>query len=215
MLPAPRPFDYQLSLFDKPIYRLGSIRNICGEFAELCTQVQTGAVRLKTDSRAAICPDLHLRDNIWFECKSVGRTNELMIYQHRHLKELGFTNSGERLFYWVWHHSAKPGQAKTVQGLHRDIAGSMRGVYIVDYASLCQFLSDVPVMLNTMYYSNHTRDEIRGSGWRFPIRRLREVAFVIGATSRMVVRGIEVPAVPVYSSEKSLDVWQASIAGIC
>lgn len=196
-----RSDEYQTTLFDAPLRAAGSMRNVCGEFVELCTRKLTGAKRLKTSSKIRCCPDLHFEDNIWFECKSIGKTGYSILYRHRLEKETEFVRSGNRLYYWLWHHAGRIGEQQTAADIRRAVAASLRAVYVVRHDDLAGLLSGVPVCLNSMYYSNHGPNGIhKGDGWKIPIRGLRAATGYIGQTPKMHVRGVFVRSIPVYSS---------------
>jgi hypothetical protein len=200
MLPGYRTTEYQPPLFDAPLKAAGSMRNICGEFVELCTAKVTGARRLKTDSNAVICPDLHYEDRTWFECKSVGKSNFSIIYSHRWEKECQFVVDGNAVMYWIWNHAGKVGSADTPGNVRREVAEKLKAVYVVSHPVLSDLLQGLPVDLNTHYYTGGPgRKTYRGTGWKVPISRLRNVTAYMGRTAPMHIRGIFVRSVPIYT----------------
>ena len=197
---AYRSLEHQPTLFAADLKSSAAVRNVCGEFAELCTSRLTYARRMRTDSRAEICPDLHLEDNVYFECKSVGRNNFTIIYQHRQEKDLRFVENGNELFYWIWHHNGRVGSAASADDARRILAAGLSGLYVLGHAVLSDLLSGPTVTLNSHYYSNHRADAFRGSGWKLKIRDIRNVCGPVGTTAPMWIRGVPVRSVPVYSS---------------
>lgn len=193
-----RGFEYQKPLFSVPIKSIAAIRNICGEFAELCTSKQTGAQRLKTDSRAAICPDLRVSENVWIESKSAGSSKCVIVYQHRHQKESEFVLLGNSLFYWVWSHRSRFGDLTSVEEVRQRWAGGLECLYVIGFPSLSRMLQSPTMVLNSHYYSNHRKDSFRGYGWKVYLRDIRANSVPVGVTSPMSVRGVSVPSVPVF-----------------
>jgi hypothetical protein len=159
----------------------------------------TGARRLKTDCNAEICPDLYFDDDVWFECKSVGKTSAIIIYEHRHEKYLRFVSRGNSLYYWIWHHSGKVGAAETANDIRREVASSLRSVYVIDQRTLHGLLSGTPQSLNSHYYSGGLgREVFRGAGWKVPIKAIQSHCLLNSRTVPMYVRGVFVKSVPVY-----------------
>lgn len=193
-----RGSEYQRPLFSVPIRSVATIRNICGEFAELCTSKQTGAQRLKTDSRAVICPDLRVSENVWIESKSAGSSKCVIVYQHRHQKESEFVLLGNSLFYWVWSHRTRFGDLTSVDEIQQRWASGLECLYVIGFSALSGMLQSPTMVLNSYYYSNHKKDSFRGQGWKICLREVRAKSIPIGVTFPMDIRGISVPSVPVF-----------------
>jgi hypothetical protein len=191
---------YQKTLFDPPLRAVGALRNICGEFAELCTQRVSGARRLRTDSRQTICPDLHFDDNIWFECKSVGKSGYAIIYQKRYEKERTFISQGNQLVYWIWSHGGAIGKAASVGEIQQQFSENLRCVYVVDCRELWSYLDETPVILNNSYFSNSRAGGFKGSGWRINKAQLKKITGLAGRTAGFYCRGVYVPSVPIYAN---------------
>jgi len=101
---GPRNGRQQLRLWGDDIPSLGLKRYIIGDYVEQLLAGYFKAERLKTDSKADICPDLRLPTGDYAEVKSCGRSNQIILYEGRVAKYEQFTNEGNRLYYIVFCH---------------------------------------------------------------------------------------------------------------
>jgi hypothetical protein len=124
---------------------VAATRSFVGDFVEEMTVAAFGGTRLKTDSRADICPDIKLGDNLYLECKSIGRTKDIIVYLSRLEKDLEFVRRGNRIFYVLWNHDYKMVDGLTLGGLRDGVAQSFKSVSIIDLATLAPLLKATPV----------------------------------------------------------------------
>ena len=105
IIAGPKREDKQLLLFDlgpKLITSLGAVRWEVGEYFEDLTAQHTGAVRLKTDSRCDVCPDLGISDTRYLEVKGMGKSGRVILYRGGGEKYTRFVSQGNELTYFVW-----------------------------------------------------------------------------------------------------------------
>lgn len=189
-----RSEERQLRLFDPPLRSPGSMRNVAGSYVERLTGLLTGARRLVTDARFEICPDLKFSDDLFFESKSVGKTNKVILYKHRIEKEVGFPH---QIVYWIWNHAGNVGVAETVGEIEHQISSTLKGIYAVDLQSVHRHVNRPTSKVNNYYYSNHRADSFKGDGWCVGLRE-----FDAQHKMDVIVNGRHVP---IYSTLDSID----------
>lgn len=143
-----KPKNFDPLLFaqgsDRTFSSMAQTRNYVGEFFERLTENLTGALRMKTDCNADICPDLKFNDDQFFECKAIGKSGAVIVYTLRVENDAKFVSTGRRLHYWLWNHSASPGKTKTLYELHAELAVSVRNLCIIDFDSLHAIIKSFP-----------------------------------------------------------------------
>ncbi len=164
--------DRQSLIFD-PEYLLtsgGAARSWVGDFFEAMLAGLTGAVRIKTDSRADICPDLQLCALRFLECKAVGQSGQGIIYKCRWEKDARFIAEGKQIFYCFWRHGFPAMSAKTINELRAGLAGSIAGLAIVRRQTLQTILDRREVRpINSQYQKTKSQAYAKyGEGWVFP-----------------------------------------------
>jgi len=172
----------------RPIESMGIARGIVGGFFEELTEKRTGAVRLRTDSRATICPDLFdERRGAYYEVKAVGNSGRCIFYEHRVSKEKRLQNRGYLLFYFVWRHttSAKSCIGKSFSELRASLLATTRELVVISYNKLSEYLWSLPTKtLNTSLIlsgknvgeKNGYGGKGYGIGWGINYTALRELA---------------------------------------
>lgn len=169
---GPKCIDQQAALWDMPIRSPAQVRNIIGDLAERLTVELTGGVRHKTDSTADYCPDVVDGDD-YFESKAAGRSRITFVYGGRLHKEDLFTLQIKRLWYVVWHHTAKTTGIGTVEALEKLVLVSMKAVYVVPFPKVLEVCGRLKVeKLNSGY--GGTDRKTYGSGYRIPLRLLED-----------------------------------------
>lgn len=181
-LPKPKQVDRQQRLFDpdKMLMSAGEARWATGEFFEQAAADVSGGVRLRTDSRCDICPDIQLRKDLFFESKGCGRNAAVIFYECRLKKDQDFMRqTGKRIVYWFWHHTYKVSDAESYNTLRDSLAQKTRNLYIVDAGLLAKAVEGKPVRTVN---SGYTRDGQRlgygqreyGTGWTLRLSFFRE-----------------------------------------
>lgn len=177
---APKFINPQRWLWDSPndrdITSVGVSRSFVGEFYELATVAMCpGAVQLRTDCTADICPDVWHGRKTYSETKSVGPTSQGMIYDWRHVKYTYFFELGNELFYWFWNHSAKPNQSETLQEMYADLASKTFRVAIVSHLTLNKYLRCRLTSMLNYQYGKGRKGKKNGMGYRFPINDIFDI----------------------------------------
>lgn len=106
----------QLQLFDKPIKSVGASRVLVGAFYEELTAKVFGGRRHTCSPGADYCPDVSIDERIYLECKSVGHTGKVMVYEGRLEKDWDFSRK-RQLFYVIWRHRVRAKYYHTEQDL--------------------------------------------------------------------------------------------------
>lgn len=158
-LPRPKTADTQLRLFDAPkTITAAAARSWVGDYFESQTARLTGAVRLRTDCRADICPDLRYDDRTFFECKGCGKNQNVTFYRGRVEKDLSFIEAtGSAVVYWLWSHSFPVNEAGDLTELREGLRQTTRRLVVVGHDVLAAVVRDrQPRTLNTAYTRNGT-----------------------------------------------------------
>lgn len=184
-IPLPKRSSLQRQLFpvNRPIRSMGESRWAVGEIIEDLTAAATGAIRLRTDSRVVMCPDLRYSPSLFFETKAVGKSGSAIIYRCRMEKDLRFMAEGHRLVYWFWRHAYPVTQATHFEELRQGVLSTLRYILIVDAALLHAEVTKKPVRVVNSAYADpqidrslgYTRNGY-GIGWTVPLSRLVEMA---------------------------------------
>jgi hypothetical protein len=162
---------------DFAIRTLAQTRNICGNLCEDLTASLTGGVRLATDSRCDICPDLlHKGTEDYFEVKSCGKNGSGIIYQVIWEKQRRFVEQGGKLCYWFWQHKAECKSLAYASDVRSALFNSLQWVACIEFQALAEILASrekrticTPGKNTTNYARNGY-----GVGWSFPTARVRE-----------------------------------------
>jgi len=170
----------------------GACRHFAGDFYELATVALVGGQRLRTNSQYATCPDIQWRDEICFECKSVGNTNSAILYEIRVQRDIEFVQRGYQLYYWFWHHRHQVAQSQLISELNRGLAENIREVVVIPFDAMARWLRGRPVkVMNTGQVSSRGKKVGWGSrgygmGWGVPVSAMKELT-----TTKWSVRGLK------------------------
>jgi hypothetical protein len=176
-----------------------SARNWAGDFFEQATTILSGGVRHKDAANFAICPDVSWGDDVLFESKGVGRSNESIVYAGRLKKDRALVDaSGRDLYYWFWRHRHRTKESRTKDELRRSLAENFRQLIIVDLWQVEQYCWSREIKtLNTGYTkAGHplkygASDKGYGLGWGVSMKAMLALCEL-----RMVVPEIQVHGVP-------------------
>lgn len=206
-----RPTDHQLPLWDwvgdRPLHTMAQSRTFCGDFFEEATAVLTTASRLKTVNDH-VCPDLRLSRSVYFEVKSVGRSNDGIVYQHRLVKERTMIEKeAADIHYVFWRHKASVKEHDSLHKLRAALVEHLIEVIMIDHTTLHAMLVNRPTKM--MNYSNRTaKGDLLGYGingygigWSIRMNELRALADVCTITRPLVVYGIQIPGVIVWCTQ--------------
>lgn len=184
-LPKPRPVDRQQRLFEAD--RLftgngGECRWATGQFFEDVTAEVSGAVRLRTDSRCDICPDVRFDSQQYGEVKAIGRGGSVIFYESRMQKDHDFAlETGCDLVYWFWHHSCPVLQATSYGELKSRLAAATKRLYVIDQSLLRESVRHRPTrVVNSAYTQSGQplgyggRRKGYGIGWTLPLSYFAE-----------------------------------------
>lgn len=122
ILSTARATDHQLTFWqpDKAFRCMAQTRNWAGDFFEEATASLLRGTRLKTDSRADVCPDILIGEGLYCESKSVGKNGAVIVYQHRLAKDVHWTAfHSATLLYCIWHHNAKCTEVRYLSDLRQ------------------------------------------------------------------------------------------------
>jgi hypothetical protein len=191
---TPRAVDNQAWLWpdarDKPIKCMAATRNLCGDFFEQATAAALGAVRLKTDGTAEVCPDLRIDLTTYLESKSVGATGASIIYASRMRKDLRFCREHEAcIWYCLWHHKVKVTDLRTVRELYRHLAAGIRHVTLLPLPIVRDLTRSRALKVLNKHYTSRKGEPLAygdrskgyGIGWSTPLNLYHtrcEVEFV-------------------------------------
>ena len=153
---------------------LAQRRVFVGEFFEKATEQLLGADRLVTSTRADICPDLYKGD-LFFEVKSIGASNELVIRKEYHARELQFC-ADHHLYYVLWSHFCAVNQCMDKTTLQRGLALYLRDIIIVPAATIHAICS----VKKCFQWSRDPRD----TGYRL---RLKEILATLGTIQETIL----------------------------
>jgi hypothetical protein len=181
-LPTERQKDTQTYLFDwdTPLKGPPACRAWVGDFFEEATAEISGAKRLKTNSKIRWCPDLKWQD-VFFETKSVGESNQVIIYEGRLKKDIdNLAKRKAKFYYWIWRHRLQIKGLKTLKELRSNLAISVKSLLVVDFEVICDILKDRPV--RPVLGKQSTKKGIRlgygsndyGSGWTLSLGYILE-----------------------------------------
>jgi hypothetical protein len=149
----------------------GAVRSWVGDFFEEAGARLTGATRLRTSGLCAWCPDLRWDDRIGFECKAVGNSGSVIIYQCRLEKDLEQSaRHGVELWYWIFRHTAPVLGTLFIDDLRQKLAAATIKVACVPLADLAAACYEMPLRrVNSAYTSAGKRlgygQKQYGIGW--------------------------------------------------
>lgn len=111
---------------------LAQRRVYVGDFFERASAALLNTQRLTVTTKADICPDLE-KDGVYFESKSVGASEELVIRQFQYEREKQFCEKN-MLWHILWHHISPVNEAKTSRDLYTGLKQNVRKVIIIPSA---------------------------------------------------------------------------------
>lgn len=172
-LPKPKAVDRQRRLFetDKLLLSKGETRWAVGEFFEQAVADVSGGVRLKTDSRCDICPDLQFTEDLFGETKGIGKNNAVIFYECRFEKDQRFIReTGNSLIYWLWKHDCPVLEAESYNDLRDGLAARTQRLIVIDHDLLERGTQlRAPRIVNSGYNANGQPTGYgkngTGSGW--------------------------------------------------
>lgn len=129
----------------------GVARYAVGDFFEQATASVSGAVRLRTDHRCKVCPDLQQSPRLFFECKGVGKNGSIIIYKGRVEKYEQFVqDTSARIVYWVWQHNFPVKSAVSYNQLHGELTQSTFRLLVFDERMLRSAIGEkIPRVVNS------------------------------------------------------------------
>jgi hypothetical protein len=192
ILPKARVEDTQLRMFPKEDIELKPLaaRYYTGDFYEELTAAVTRGARLKTDSRADICPDVLLGNGLFVEVKSLGRNGSVIFYEDRHVNAAKFVAESPMVLFF-WHHAASVDACGTLSELHRVLATGIKSLTILDFESFSASLAGRP--LREFFKTGKRR-----KGWTVPISLLH--------AAHCEPMGVASTCVTVYDQAVTMDV---------
>lgn len=171
-LPSLKNHELQLRLFSEPIGNHGSVRTVLGYFAEELTARLFHADRFNTDSRCKYCPDLVTQNDVFLECKTMGRSKSTLIYEGRLEKDYDFSRS-HTLLYVIWHHKTNTKLPETVTELQSAFLKSMQSIYIMEFHHVYYLAKKSPLVRLNSKYGKHSNAKCYGSGYRIPLKAIQ------------------------------------------
>lgn len=161
-----------------------------------------GWVRLHNDNRCDVCPDLidpRSGGRRFIECKSVGRSNQAIVYRSRMEADLEWTaQKGLELYYCIFCHAADAQGCQFKSDLHRALAATMYQALIFPLGAFWDELKHRPAKkLNSAKNISHGHGspEYR-DGWNLKIKRLMEICTERAEVPPGTVYGNPVAACP-------------------
>lgn len=189
LLPAARRRDPQLELFprDRAVSGAGSARYWVGDFFEEATAAVTGAVRFRTDSRCAVCPDLGKRAgdlDYYFEAKATA-SGKVIVYASRLAKDEALAATvGGRLYYWVWSYR-RAAAAGSRDGLRSLLAWAASSVAVVPWTVVHGLVTHTPRKV----VNSGAGQDGGGVGWVVPTAAIKAACRARGRTAAATVYG--------------------------
>lgn len=191
----------QRRLWESTLRGPGASRYWVGEFCEELTARVSGAKRLKTDSKADVCPDHEFSSEIYFESKASGKTPQIILFSFRLNRYLQFIEQMDvKVYYWIWKHRSSTGGCETVESLQRTLAASLEYVLVVDHDTILQCTKECRFRTVNSGCRN-------GLGWTIGLKKLMTQSgdpqgFVPPDFS---VYGIPIPEIPIFGTTPILD----------
>ena len=197
-LPRPRSTERQHTMFDVEEMTHGMCRVMAGDFMEEATAVLSSSVRLRTDCRCEVCPDIQYSKRLFFESKSVGNTDTAIIYQSRLRKDCDFCMQGYQIMYWFWHHHCQVSKTESKTELRHEIARWMQDVLVVPLRMIWkEYGHRGPKLLNNSLArvgKQHGWGAAGyGWGWNIPLNQWRNVCTDVITVSGLVVYDVPLP----------------------
>jgi hypothetical protein len=182
---APKALDAQLHLWtpDKAMKSMAQSRNWSGAFFEEATANLLHGTRLKTDGNSDVCPDVLVAPGVYAESKGVGKTNAMILYDHRVQKDRDWTlEHGATLLYCAWHHCADCKGAAFLTDLHYRLARATHDAFLLTSDQLFAHCDPKDLrVINTKPARAGQGYGGRGykSGWYVPLRKVRETCTTV------------------------------------
>jgi hypothetical protein len=162
---------------------LAQRRVYVGEFFEEATEKLLHAERLMTNTKADICPDLH-RGNTFFEVKSIGASNELVLRKESHERELEFCKDHD-LYYVLWSHFCAVSLCADKTTLRQELAKELRDVVIVPASLIHKVCHGRP----TFQWSRYKDSAVKDVGYRM---KLKEIIQALGSVQETILWELQV-----------------------
>lgn len=208
-LPKAKVADKQRLLFEnsKMLSGKGSARSWTGDFFEEATRSYAKGVRLQTDSRYKICPDIWWLKDIYFETKSVGNNGSFILYSCRLKKDQEYlTGKKKSLLYWLWRHEATVHDRTDLYDLREVLAASTRKVVVVTLEEVVAEVGDKP---ERTVNSAWTKDKRRlgygkngyGVGWTIPFNAMLKHCEFRFHYTQLPVYQHKIPTIEFYFSQ--------------
>lgn len=156
--------DEFIPLYEHGVLLHGRVRTAIGAYYEQLTTELVSGVRHKTDCRCDYCPDISFSGE-YAEVKACGRSNKMLVYAGRLIKDQKFANAGYKLSYYVWYHNVETKHCHTVAQLKDALRRNTQGFAVVpidDLVAICSQLSQVK--LNSKY-GHSDSNPTYGSGY--------------------------------------------------
>ncbi len=187
MLTLPRRRDNQLPLFeverDRPLTMPG-IRAAVGDFFEEMSRLILNGTRLATDSRADICPDIHVNPKLFAESKSIGNSGAIIVYAARLENDLAFVQkNGVDLIYCFWNHKARFVDGMTEMQVRDLLAASIQSVTLISLKELSTRLKATKLRALCRRREEETKgygSEKYCMGYRLALSRVRKEMPLLG-----------------------------------
>lgn len=200
--------DQQMVLWDwvgnVPFTSMAQARPYTGDFFEEATKHLFMATRLTT--AGDVCPDLQ-RGNHNYECKSVGRQRQCIMYQHNVVKYRQLIReTGCEMSFVFWFHQVEvlnEDGSLAIQdlfSLRRELAAKLERVLVVKFSRLDELLQGVQLkVINFRGNRNDWTTRTDMPGYRIPWRNFsRLLSGVALETPPMSVYGVPVASKPLF-----------------
>lgn len=187
-----------------PFHSMAQARPYTGDFFEEATKYLVSAQRM--DTTGTCCPDLGGADNQYWECKSVGRQRQGLIYQHNIEKYQRLAAQGGKINFVFWFHTVQVSDSEgklhipDLFSLRAALADKLECVLIVPFHKLAMLLEGVPIKVinfrgNRLDWT--TRTDMPGR--RIPYRNFRRLMSGIHFnTPPMKVYGVQIASKPLF-----------------
>jgi len=181
---------------DKLITSNASVRYYIGDFFEEATEVALKARRLKTEA-GSLCPDLRMGSGVYLECKSIGKSSDCIVFDHRMESYEVMIQSGKPLYYIFWRHVASMKGVAFVKDINERLAEAAQDVAIVPAEDVHKKMKESRVYIGKYFYAQ---------GRPCAFRRLRSHVFAEWFETPAVmefsgsVYGVQMQGVPVHAN---------------
>jgi hypothetical protein len=120
----------------------------------------------------------HAASGTYHEVKSCGSNGTALIYEVGHNRQARFIGSGQRLYYWFFHHTADASTVRSRYELNRLLSVSLRHAIALPFESVMAECAARPtrVLCNAKSPAgkkNGYTENGYGVGWAIPLSALR------------------------------------------